>query len=380
VRSLRYLQSQGAEDVVSVSPTCLCIISGRSLRSADFIMALQESLSPGDHVDIIIDRRGGESSWAPDSKEDRRHRQVDRALAADGFVIVPTSADPTTDSAADRSPLVRIEHLSLADHEDLESIESSPGVQQSGRPILALLGVAIGVTVAALLLSLVMYQTNESSNLEQLRGVTEKPAIAQTWLARSETPPPARPNGVSPPDDGPARTKLVSPGATPKEPSRRPRVASIPASENVAPASGGTDEIAGGHGPRLSATVRPSPGNPASSDRVASALPPEAATPQAAPTQSVGARRAELVRKPISRGWGDSYTVRLLSAQGRPVVVSSVRLIAHMADGTVESIAMGALSEPGTYRGTVPTGRSTPVDLLVRLSIGDKSVEVPVKR
>ncbi len=62
------------------------------------------------------------------------------------------------------------------------------------------------------------------------------------------------------------------------------------------------------------------------------------------------------------------------------MVVSSVRLIAHMADGTVESIAMGALSEPGTYRGTVPTGRSTPVDLLVRLSIDDKSVEVPVKR
>ncbi len=247
---------------MSVSPRCLCIISGRSLRSADFIMALQESLSPGDHVDIIIDRRGGESSWAPDSKEDRRHRQVDRALAADGFVIVPTSADPTTDSAADRSPLVRIEHLSLAEHEDQESIESSPGVQRSGRPIPALLGVAIGVTVAALLLSLVMYQTHES--------------------ARSETPPPARPNGESPPDDGPARTKLVSPGATPKEPSRRPRVASIPASENAAPASGGTDEIAGGHGPRLSATVRPSPGNPASSDRVASALPPEAATPKAA--------------------------------------------------------------------------------------------------
>ena len=348
---------------MSVSPTCLCIISGRSLRSADFIMALQESLSPGDHVDIIIDRRGGESSWAPDSKEDRRHRQVDRALAADGFVIVPTSADPTTDSAADRSPLVRIEHLSLAEHEDQESIESSPGVQQSGRPIPALLGVAIGVTVAALLFSLVMYQTNESSTLEQLRGVTEKPPSPRL-VARSETPPSARPNGESPPDDGPARTKLVSPGATPKEPSRRPRVASIPASENAAPASGGTDEIAGGHGPRLSATVRPSPGNPASSARVASALPPEAATPKAAPTQSVGARRAELVRKPISRGWGDSYTVRLLSAQGRPVVVSSVRLIAHMADGTVESIAMGALSEPGTYRGTVPTGRSTPVDLL----------------
>ena len=61
------------------------------------------------------------------------------------------------------------------------------------------------------------------------------------------------------------------------------------------------------------------------------------------------------------------------------MVVSSVLLVAHMADGTVESIAMGALPEPGTYRGTVPTGRSTPVDLLVRLSTGDKFVEVPVR-
>jgi hypothetical protein len=50
-----------------------------------------------------------------------------------------------------------------------------------------------------------------------------------------------------------------------------------------------------------------------------------------------------------------------------------------MADGTVENIAMGALPEPGTYRGTVPTGRSTPVDLRVRVSTGDKFVEVPVR-
>jgi hypothetical protein len=432
---------------VSVSPTRLCIVSRHPLRSGDFIAALQESLSPDDHIDIIMDRRRGESSWAPDSKEDRRQRHVDRALEADGFAIVPTSADSTADSTEDRSPLTLplpeapIEHLSLEDDEDQESIESSPGVQQSGRRIPALLGVAIGVTVAALLLTLagadtgqrLMYQlltgplsggpgqpaeqtpgqpagqTNESSTSEQLREVTEKPAVAKTRLARTETPPPARSNGESPPADGPARTKPVSPldadkgtstqrepsgpdtasrelgasagrtGATPKEPSRRPRVASIPASESGAPAKGGTDEVAGGRGPRLSATARPSPGTPASSDQVASALSPEAAAPKATPTPSVGAHRAELVRKPVSRGWGNSYAVRLSDAEGQPMVVASVWLVAHMADGTVESVAMGALPEPGTYRGTVPTSRSTPVDLLVRLSTGDKFVEVPVK-
>jgi hypothetical protein len=61
------------------------------------------------------------------------------------------------------------------------------------------------------------------------------------------------------------------------------------------------------------------------------------------------------------------------------MVAADVLLVAHMADGTVEAIAMGALPEPGTYRATVPTDRSTPVALQVRVSTGDKLVEVPVR-
>jgi hypothetical protein len=60
-------------------------------------------------------------------------------------------------------------------------------------------------------------------------------------------------------------------------------------------------------------------------------------------------------------------------------VATDVLLVAHMADGTVENIAMGALPEPGNYRATVPTGRSTPVALQVRVSTGDKLVEVSVR-
>jgi hypothetical protein len=86
------------------------------------------------------------------------------------------------------------------------------------------------------------------------------------------------------------------------------------------------------------------------------------------------------VSKPVSRGWGDSYAVGLLDPAGKPLVVAQVFLVAHMADGSVEYIAMGALPEPGTYRGTVSTGRSTPVDLRIRVSTGDKFVEVPVRR
>jgi len=60
------------------------------------------------------------------------------------------------------------------------------------------------------------------------------------------------------------------------------------------------------------------------------------------------------------------------------MIVNDVLLVARMADGSVEKIPMGALPEPGTYRGTIPTGRSTPVELRVRMTTGDESLEVPL--
>jgi hypothetical protein len=102
--------------------------------------------------------------------------------------------------------------------------------------------------------------------------------------------------------------------------------------------------------------------------------------PNTTPTQSRGPYRAELTRAPVSRGWGDSYAVRLSNSAGQPVKLPGVLLVAHMADGSVENIAMGALPEPGMYRGTVPTGRSTPVDLRVRVRTGDKFIQIPLTR
>jgi len=61
------------------------------------------------------------------------------------------------------------------------------------------------------------------------------------------------------------------------------------------------------------------------------------------------------------------------------MVDANVLLVARMADGTVENIAMGGLTEPGTYRGTVPTSRSTPVDLRVRVTTDGGFVEIPVR-
>ena len=92
------------------------------------------------------------------------------------------------------------------------------------------------------------------------------------------------------------------------------------------------------------------------------------------------APRAELARTPRSVGWGDSYAVRLLTSSGQPMIASQIVLIAHMADGTVENVAMGALPERGIYRATVPTRRSAPINLQVRVSYGDQWVEISVRR
>ena len=274
--------------------------------------------------------------------------------------------------------------------------------QRSGTLIEKLLGVLIGVTLAALVLGLVGQITGHSLLSQLFTG------------PRSSGPDQApRPNSESPLAGGPASTKSVSlrdadrltprqretsgpsevtgtasrePSVTsretsppPKETSTPPPGASTPANETGGPPKAGTDQGASGGRPRLSATARPSPSAPAPTNQVASALSPEATTPKATPTQLVGSPRAKLVRGPESRGWGLSYAVRLLDPAGRTMTGADVVLVARMADGTVENVAMGALPEPGTYRGTVPTGRSTPVDLRVRVSTGDQFVEVAVR-
>jgi len=135
------------------------------------------------------------------------------------------------------------------------------------------------------------------------------------------------------------------------------------------------------------ATPRPISTGPASDAFVRDAVEPISSDLDKATIRPEGAERldadkprVELARKPRSVGWGDSYAVRLLTSSGRPMVVSQIVLVAHRADGTVENIAMGALPERGIYRATVPTRRSAPISLQVRVSHGERWVEIPVER
>ena len=68
---------------MAVQPTRVCIVSRDPLRSGRFIAALEASVGPGDHLEIIVDRRHGGSSGETDLKEDRR-RQRQVAFARPG--------------------------------------------------------------------------------------------------------------------------------------------------------------------------------------------------------------------------------------------------------------------------------------------------------
>jgi hypothetical protein len=329
--------------------------------------------------------------------------------------------------------LPSIDQLSSEDDE-IEEFETTRSFwrRPSGTQIAKLVGVLSGVTMAALVLSLAGQnigqdlvnwlfqkpfagrgqpgQTNESFTRVQSPALAEKPVVSESRPADQETSLDARPNdealgtgGLAStkssislrPGDGlaPAQgetngasetTRSLSrePGSTSREISTTVKESRTPprdgsANEAGASPKGATGEDAGGVRPKPRATLRPIASAPAPSNQVAAA-PSPAAEKSRATAQFVGVHGAELVRKPISRGSGDSYAVRLLDPAGQPVVVAEVVLVAQMADGTVQNIAMGALPEPGTYRATVPTDRSTPVDLHVRVATGDKLVDVPV--
>jgi hypothetical protein len=357
-------------------------------------------------------------------------------------VSVEPAVDRT--SFAPLFPVVPIERLSPEEpprpQEDGGGDEQRESIRSFRRwwsgVIPEVIGVLSGVTLAALVLLLAGQfigrnliselfmgpssgpgqppgQTNERFTSARLPTVTEEVFAPETRPSRAATPSSARPNNESSSIGGPASAKPVSPrdgerltprqretsgpskptdsasrepGATsressapPKETSASLRSASTPANEAGAAPEAGAGQGASIDRTRSSAAVRPSPSAPEPSNQVASAPSPPAAASNAAPPLA-GSHRAELVRGPVSRGWGDSYVVRLLDPAGRPMVAFEILLVAQMADGTVEKSPMGALPERGTYRATVPTSRSTPVDLRVRVSTGEKFVEVPVRR
>jgi len=330
-------------------------------------------------------------------KDRRRQPLVDVALANNGFAIVPASVDPKESriQVSLRLPEVPTEALFPTDDEDLARLESIRSFKRrrsgrlnpmlggvfpkkalpvirhimeyrQARPNLAkLLTVLIGLTLATFALS------PAGQNL----GNLGKSLVGRMFQG---SPPTSGSQAAAPP-----AAQLPSAGQPTVAEVHSTRIKIPTPPETGAPLKGtvttsretGTSGRSG-----LSAEVRPSPSAPPPESKpVGSRTSRQTPMSEAGPPRFTGSPRAELARKPESRGWGESYAVRLVNPAGQPMAGAKVWLVARMADGTVENVPMGALPEPGIYRATVPTSRSSPVDLRVRVRRGDKRVEVSVK-
>jgi hypothetical protein len=393
--------------MVQDRPTRVCIVARGRLRSGDFIAALQASLTADDPLDIIIDRRHGAACGVQGPEPDRRRQpHVDVTLLTDGFALVPATTNQTEDQTWQSLPLIEVP---TGDEEQAPDSVSRFRWRVPGRSIMQLLGVLIGVMMAALAAS-ILGQTNLGAQLfTGPLADDSRDHFVPAELRMSEEPerlarkaaPPARSDGQPVPSDVSAgksmslrdasrtsrqqetndslegaETRFVQPGRKPREGSSPPSLASRHADKPTVTSKVAKDQSDSDGRPELGG--RPNTATPAPSVPLTNSRSSEPTTGATGSSQSAGGHRAELLRTPVSRGWGDSYVVRVSDAMGQPIVAINVWLVAHSADGTVDNVAMGALPDPGTYRATLPTGRSTPVTLHVRVRSGEKLFEVPV--
>jgi len=240
------------------------------------------------------------------------------------------------------------------------------------------LGILSGLTMTVLALSLAGWITGKNLLGELF---AEPPWFNPHQSARQTKESPANTFSLSPPDgDGSSAGRRDTIVLRPDVPGGTPHVID---EGTGAPPKAGAREGASGGGLTLSGTARPAPTASVPPKQAASTLlSAETATSEATSTPLESSLRAELLHEPVRRESGNSYSVRLLNSTGQPMLLFGVLLVARMTDGSVEETAMGALAEPGVYRGTMPIVRSTPVDLRVRVRVrvptGDRFVEVPL--
>jgi hypothetical protein len=329
---------------------------------------------PPEPLEIIIDRRHSGSLMELSLEDRRRQPQVDLTLATKGFAIVPASVNHEGD---------RTQALPREEDEDLKQLESIRTIQRRrSRRLLPKLGDAFPEILAPfrtrpLLTKLLAVLSGVTLGMFAMSPAGQNLGKSLTGRILNEAPPTSGSQAVAPPaaqfpstlSQGPAVNKDDRLVATPHETSTPPNAGGTTLREPVTKS-------------RATRTSTKETGTPPKGTTTASKPTPKASAPKgkAALQRFAGSPRAELAREPVSIGWGESYAVRLLNPAGQPMSGAEVWLVARRGDGTVESIPMGALPELGTYRATVPTRPSAPVDLQVRFRIGEKRVEVvPVR-
>jgi hypothetical protein len=209
--------------LVADHSTCLCIVSRDRVRGGDFIAALGASLRPHEQLEIIVDRRSGAPTgdWEP-AEERRRRPQVDLALKANGFAIVPApspggprktlssllippaASSTYSDSAYSDSAYSNPTYDDVADDDEerLEAIRSFK--RERSRNLVPWLVAALAAVAAA---AFILLPT----------GHALKESIARHWSSEttsaSSHAPMAEPPAVAPPSRGPVATDRSGPVA-----------------------------------------------------------------------------------------------------------------------------------------------------------------------
>lgn len=369
----------------------MCIVSHDRLRCDEFVEALQESLNPADEIEIILDRRRGRPATEAKprtadqpSNDRRRHPYLDLALTRHGFAIVPALVTDPLKMGARRAR--DIPGSPADDRERLEHILDFERRQAARLRPWLILGGLVGV-ILVLLVVLPVVKTRVSwlrpDAPPPAEQITESPTVAQA-PPDTETPSPNREAGALPPA---GRLESMEPerpreASTPprSDAERRPEASTPPRSEPERsreaerPRGARTSPRSEAERPREARTPSRSVPGP-----VASVPPPGAAGLKVTPPRFEGLPQVELVRNPGAEGRGEAYAVRISDPAGRPIAGAEVSLLVRMADGTALDIPLDSGLEPGTYRGTAPSGQTAPIDLRIRVITSDKRVEIPLR-
>jgi hypothetical protein len=401
------------EDIlVADHPTCLCIVSRDRLRGNDFIAALGASMRPHEQLEIIVDRRSGEPSDDWDPTQDRRRRpQVDLALKANGFAVVPAPnpggrrtptsllvpSAPSSDGGFD-SGLDGGFDDGDDDEQRLEAIRSFKR-ERSTNLVPWLIAVLAAVAAAAFILSptghalkqtVAQRMSTDATSSSSATGSSNAPATPSSPAAApqarapvvADKPPAADAPVRAPATEAPQVDRPLRGPASPPEPAPPREAARVdPSRDAGAPtfesngSPGSSTAPGAARRSRATETARPSTSTPV--QRQAAVAPPPPSEPV---SRSVSPRFAGLPRVELSREAGSSggtYSARIVDPAGKPLPDAEVLLLARMPDGTVENVRMDFYPDRGTYRGSLPTA-SSPVDIRVRVITGDKRVEIPL--
>jgi hypothetical protein len=387
----------------------LCIVARDNPLLLGYLhIALEQLSAAGHELEIIIDRRPDRSSPGgaphhplPMGGEQRRLHGVDALLRSRGYAIV--SREMGEDWHVGDGPELQFEARDEDERDDgMEPAGFTYRTASGRRRLLLAGGAAVAVVVGALIVlpgdPLDRVADVVGHTPSSLRSSPESsppaptsdptPAREPTQTAATATPPvatEARPEAVSAPVEvtrAPAPTvRAQEPPATPAPAvsAPEPSPAAVRAPAPPAPAVREPAPPAP-PAPTLERRAQLPPRRPLARQDipVAKKEPTLAAAAISKPPEFRGTPRVEMTRERDASGRTAAITVRVTDPGGRPLPAADVRIRRQLAGGGIQETRLQATPSEGSYRGTFPDPAASSNGLVMRVTVGDVSHEVPL--